>query len=597
MYSIDRKRYLWVTISAFLQGLLLGAYAVAWNGLHEGLALPGGFPVLAFLYNMPLSIVVIVPFVFWLAQEHWGRRLNLFLSGLSLVLALFYAYRLWSVYPTGSSFYVIPSQKLDLLRACIAVFLLIPFFQCRIATWSWRVPYSEIFFQFCRNLFLLFQAAIVMAVFWGLLLTASLLFDIVGLNFVPWVLFNPLVAVPLSSLTIAVSISVALKHPGIDSLGRWILSVLAWLLPPFSVLSLVFIACLPWSGLRTLWSTGQASSLIMLLQLGTILLANAAWLDGARPAFPNKFLNVLAQVSLLCLPVYTAICLYSLGLRVQQYGLSVDRIQAGFSAVVLGIWGIGYAGAVLLRRWPTAIGRVNIVSALIMTVIVVAMNSPILDPYRLAANNQADRLLGGQIAPEDFDYLYMRFSLGRYGTWALDRIGESGHPRSAAIRRRIAAAMEITPQEYLEDVEDGVAPRSHRREILSHAAIYPEGRQLPGAVVEHLMREWGREDSPLRNVRRSAEIVFAFVPLTEGETSHGEDLVVLLEGMGMLLRVEGDSVRAVGFFSSAGDEENEKISLRGLSSPDIAAVAPQFRDLLIKGRRYRILPLSEGEKR
>ena len=289
MYSIDRKRYLWVTISAFLQGLLLGAYAVAWNGLHEGLALPGGFPVLAFLYNMPLSIVVIVPFVFWLAQEHWGRRLNLFLSGLSLVLALFYAYRLWSVYPTGSSFYVIPSQKLDLLRACIAVFLLIPFFQCRIATWSWRVPYSEIFFQFCRNLFLLFQAAIVMAVFWGLLLTASLLFDIVGLNFVPWVLFNPLVAVPLSSLTIAVSISVALKPPGIDSLGRWILSVLAWLLPPFSVVSLVFIACLPWSGLRTLWSTGQASSLIMLLQLGTILLANAAWLDGARPAFPNKF--------------------------------------------------------------------------------------------------------------------------------------------------------------------------------------------------------------------------------------------------------------------------------------------------------------------
>ncbi|MCR5347644.1 MAG: DUF4153 domain-containing protein [Fretibacterium sp.] len=597
MYSIDRKRYLWVTISALLQGLLLGAYAVAWNGLHDGLALPGGFPVLAVLYNMPLSIVVIVPFVFWLAQEHWGRRLSLFLSGLSLVLAIFYIYRLWSVYPTGSSFYVIPSQKLDLLRACIAVFLLIPFFQCRIATWSWRVPYSEIFFQFCRNLFLLFQAAIVMAVFWGLLLTASLLFDIVGLNFVPWVLFNPLVAVPLSSLTIAVSISVALKHPGIDSLGRWILSVLAWLLPPFSVLSLVFIACLPWSGLRTLWSTGQASSLIMLLQLGTILLANAAWLDGARPAFPNRFLNALAQVSLLCLPVYTAVCLYSLGLRIHQYGLSADRIQAGFSAVVLGIWGIGYAGAVILRRWPSAIGRVNIASTLVMTLIVVAMNSPVLDPYRLAANNQADRLLGGQIAPEDFDYLYMRFSLGCYGTWALERIEESEHPRLAAIRRRIDKAMEITPQEYLQDVEEGVAPSSQRREILSQAAVYPEGRRLPAPAEEYLIQEWGKEDSPLRSVRRSSEIAFAFVPLFEGTEPPGEDLLVLLEGMGILLRVMEDSAQTVGFFSSSGTEEGERFSLNSLSSPDIAAAAPQFRDLLIGDRRYRILPLPEGRSR
>ena len=65
----------------------------------------------------------------------------------------------------------------------------------------------------------------------------------------------------------------------------------------------------------------------------------------------------------------------------------------------------------------------------------------------------------------------------------------------------------------------------------------------------------------------------------------------------MLLRVEGDSVHASGFFSSAGDEEDEKFSLRGLSSPDIVAVAPQFRDLLIKGRRYRILPLPEGGRR
>ena len=155
------------------------------------------------------------------------------------MLSAFCAYRLWSLYPPDGVFLSMPSQGMDLLRICMAAFLLLPFFQCRIATWSWHVPYSDVFFQLCRNVFLLFQAAIMTVVFWALLLTASLLFDIVGLAFVPGILFHPLVAAPLTSLTVALSITLALKHPGIDSLGRWILSILAWLLPPFSALSFV----------------------------------------------------------------------------------------------------------------------------------------------------------------------------------------------------------------------------------------------------------------------------------------------------------------------------------------------------------------------
>ena len=576
MYSIDRKRYLWVTLSALFQGLLLGAYAIARSGAIDASE--------SLLLYMPLSLVVIVPLVFWLAQEHWGRRLNRFILGLSAVLALFYLYRLWSVYPSHGSFSVVPSQRQDLIRACMAVFLLIPFFQCRIATWRWRMPYSEIFFQLCRNLFLLFQAVIVVGVFGGLLLTASLLFAIVGLPIVPEILFNPLMAVPLTSLTVAFSISVALKHPGVDSLGRWILSILAWILPPFSLLSLVFIACLPWSGLRTLWSTGQASSLMLLLQFGTIILANAAWLDGARSPFTNRIANSLAQLSLLCLPVYTALCLYSLGLRIQQYGLSVDRIHAAFMAIVTGVWGIGYAGAVLLRQWPSAIGRINIVSALILTLLAALMNSPVLDPYRLAANNQVERLMEGRIAPEDFDYLYMRFSLGRYGNYALKRIGESGHPRIETIQKRIASAMAVSPQEYLWDVESGVVPVAQRLEILRNARVYPGERSLPQPLVDYLVQNWDKEGSLLRGVRRSSEIAFVFKKVTR-EDEAGEDVLLFLEGKGMVLK-EGSGV--IGIFSSSGAEGS--FGPQSLRSTEVSAVESRFLDLRIGGKRYQILP-------
>ena len=583
MYEIDRKRYLWVILSALLQGLLLGQYAVTPSG-----------PLLA----LPLTLLIVVPFAFWLAQEHWGRRLKRFLGGLSLVLAVFYAYRLWSLYPPDGMFFFLPSQGMELLRTCVAVFLLLPFFQCRIATWSWHVPYSDIFFQLCRNVFLMFQAAIMTVVFWALLLTASLLFDIVGLEFVPVLLFHPLVAAPRTSLTIAVSITLALKHPGIDSLGRWILSILAWILPPFSALSFVFIACLPYSGLKTLWSTGQASSLMLLLQLGTLLLANAAWLDGTRSPFQNRAVGALTKLSLLCLPAYTALCLYSLGLRIQQYGLSVDRIHAAFLVIVTGIWGLGYAGAVLLRRWPSAIGRINTVSALTLAALVAAMNSPILDPYRLAANNQVDRLLSGQITPADFDYLYLRFSLGRYGNYALTRLRDAGG-RSQAIRRRLDAAMQVDPGTHWRNVRSGLIPEAQRRDILTHAAVYPHERKLPPELVEWLVRLWEDKNYPLGTLRRNADVAFVFEEVRNGGAKEGETVLMIRSGIGMVLEVVSGEPRVTGFFQG-------KFSPGELSSQDsqgsqeeleenLSVAEPEFKDVLIRGNRCRILPWPRSQ--
>lgn len=560
MNTIDKKRYVWVIISAIIQGLLLGIYAVVNSG-----------PLLC----MPLTIIFIIPFVFWLSQEHWGRRLWNFLIGLTVVLLIFWLYRLWSLYSPNGSFYVLPSQKNDLIRVSMAIFLLIPFFQCRIAAWSWQFPYSEIFFQFCRNLFLLFQASIVIAVFWGLLLTAGLLFDIVGLENVPYIIFSPIVAVPLSSLTIAISISVAIKHPGIDSLGRWILSVLAWLLPFFSVLSVLFIVCLPFSGLKTLWSTGQASTLMLLLQFGTIILANAAWLDGSKPAFQNRYVNFLAQISLLCLPVYTALCMYSVGLRVEQYGLSTDRVQAVFLVVVTGIWGLGYAGAVLLRKWPSSIGIVNMSSVIIMMIIVGAMNSPLLDPYRLAANNQLERLTTGEITPSDFDYIYTRFNLGRYGNEILNELAENG---SASVKRGVQAAMSVDPVEYLRYVRSNIPPLSRRREIISGAEVFPEGRRLSESNVNYFVLEWERNALPLSNVQSANDISFAFIDVER----NAHNLILFTEGTGIIFTLDGENLKPSGIIN--GDFTPHDLAVK--------TVEPEFMNVEINNKTFQILQLE-----
>ena len=565
MNSIDKKRYIWVVISAVIQGLLLGVFAVVRSGP---------------LKCIPLTVIFIVPFVFWLSQEHWGRRLFDFLLCLTLVLLAFWLYRLWSWYSPHGSFDIVPSQKSDLIRVSMAVFLLIPFFQCRIAAWSWKFPYSEIFFQLCRNLFLLFQAAIVIAVFWGLLVTAGLLFDIVGLEKVPYMVFNPIIAVPLSSLSIAISISVAIKHPGIDSLGRWILSVLAWLLPFFSVLSVVFILCLPYSGLKTLWSTGQASTLMLLLQFGTLILANAAWLDGSKQAFKNKFVDLLAKISLLCLPVYTVLCIYSVGLRIAQYGLSTDRIQAMFLVVVTGIWGLGCAGAVLLRKWPASIGKVNMASVIFMAVIVAMMNSPLLDPYRLAAFNQAKRLQTGKITPEEFDYLYTRFSLGRYGNQVLEELSKNG---SDPVKRGVASAMSLDASEYADYLITNVPPVSIRREIISAARVLPEGSTLPDEYINYFVGEWRRNKEIFHDVQDDADLAFMFLNVERVNCTG--NLILFTENWGSVYKINSEDFSAVPVLIGTiqGNFEVNKIS-----SDAVKISEPLFMDISIAGEEVGI---------
>ncbi|MDR1741119.1 MAG: DUF4153 domain-containing protein [Synergistaceae bacterium] len=563
MYGIDRKRYFWVGASALLQGLLLGLLGLSGHGAVSGL-----------WQALPVSIIVIVPFALWLAQESWGGRLKRFLAALTAGLAVLHAYWLWSAMPEGADILSpLPTQHMSVVRLCAAVFLFLPFFQCRMATWNRRVSYSEVFFQLCRNVFLLFQAAIVTVVFWCLLLTASLLFEIIGLEVVPLVVFHQMIFFPLTSLTIAFSITLALRHPGIDSLGRWILAILAWLLPPFSVLFAVFVAALPFSGLKTLWDTGQASSLMLLLQFAAILLVNAAWLDGTRNPFPNRIVAACARFPLVCLPIYTFLCLYSLGLRVQQYGWSVDRIHAAFIAAVVGVWGLGYAVGVLLKQWPSVIRPVNTAAALIMAVLVLAMNSPLLDPYRLVADNQVDRLLNGQSDPESFDFLYLRFSLGRYGSQAIARLAESD---SEEIRADALAAIAADADEYR--ARGGLVSEKRRAEIIAGAEVFPKGRTLPRRFVERLTKLWSTpEFSVLRGVRRSADISFIFEKLRAGGAS--DDIILVRPEGSLVLDEDANWLGAV-----KGRLDAAKLS------GDVRTAEPEFLDLVVGGTRYRVEP-------
>ena len=544
MYHTDKKRYFWVGLTALLQGFLLwtnfsGQTVAPFFGNFvqtQATALIARQNVYSF---MPLSIIVIIPITLWLSQDHWGRRLARFISGLFIALVLLRLYWLWSMMPASDA--VIPAavSNTSFVALCIAAFFILPYFQCRIASWSWHIPYSEIFFQFCRNVFLLFQAAVATGLFWLLLHISARLFEITGFKALSVYISDPLVFCILTSFIVAVSITLGLKRPGIDSVGRWILSILAWLLPPFAVVSILFICYLPFSGLKPLLDTGQASTLMLLLQISLICLANAAWLDGSRIPFAIS-INMAAKAGLLTLPFYSALCIYSLGLRIGQYGWSVDRIEAAAMLAIIGIWGIGYAVMIIVKKWPNTIGKINLVVILIFCALITLMNTPALDPRRLTANNQVARLKDGTIKPFDFDFRYMRFNLGRYGYEALLSLKElEGSANAARISMKAEEALKMKPEER---AFPRIPTKIERELALASADIIPDGQRISEKIIGQIVDKWGKDE--LLFLQGEMDFKFSFIlgDFVGEKASNDNDLIFVTPSGMVLYEIMSDDV-------------------------------------------------------
>ena len=82
-----------------------------------------------------------------------------------------------------------------------------------------------------------------------------------------------------------------------------------------------------------------------------------------------------------------------------------------------------------------------------MWIAVLIALATIINPWAMSARSQESRLASGEVAAVEFDYGYMRFSLGEYGEAALDRLLDlRNHPEAAEIRAGISKARKANNQ-------------------------------------------------------------------------------------------------------------------------------------------------------
>ena len=414
-----RPRLILMLLISLLQGIAL---FLLWRAATNEVW-PSQTPVV----NFPLwTIAAALPLLLLLGLEDRALPKTTAIVGLfCLTLALLAAYIGWQAtpigaFPVGS---IIAAYILPLILGC---FLALLFLRPLVLG---RAPdYAEIFSDSWRNaLVAALSAALALGVT-GVLMLWGELFRVIGIDFFidlfteDWFLF------PVLSVVVGLGIFIFRGLANVIGGITGLLQGLMWLLLPLVLtVSVLFIGALPFTGLEPLWDTGNGTALLMALNLLSLFALNAVYQQGDREPYP-LLLHRLLCLGIVLLPVIAVLALYGLYLRVDQYGWTVARCWALLISLLITLFSFGYAGSVARFReeWTGKLAHVNLPMSQLMLILILLLNSPLLDFRKISLASQQGRAERGEIALEDFDFFDARENMGRPAyLWMQDIVEEN----------------------------------------------------------------------------------------------------------------------------------------------------------------------------
>lgn len=425
--------------------------------------------------------------------------------------------------------------------------------------------------------------------FWLLLYLGASLFRVIGITFVEELIQKDWFYFPATTTAFAAAIHLTDLRSGLvrgfRSLG---LTLLSWLSPVMTGLGAAFLIALPFTGLEPLWSTRSAGAILLSAAAALIVLINATYQDGGGAASTSRVLRWSARVAAVLLLPLVGLAAYALYLRIDQHGLSPERIVAAALILVGAGYALFYLAAAFARPWMKLLEIGNIVSAFVVLGVLTAIFTPIADPARIAVADQINRLRSGAVSAAKFDVVFLQFESGRYGRDALAQLLAGGNldPTLADRARRVASFQ--SAWEARNDDPDFVFAREARAPAATDEppprfSVIPEGAALPQSFVDQM----GGDEGDLfmcRNARTPCEATV----LDVSRDGAADVLLLVNRSIWVYSQDEGGSWR----FVARGE-----LRCRGLRNAvrtgDIQVSPPDMDDVTVDGVRITLAPAGE----
>ncbi|MEC9825381.1 DUF4153 domain-containing protein [Escherichia marmotae] len=304
--------------------------------------------------------------------------------------------------------------------------MLLPWIQQSLRVHNDITRYSYFYQSVWHNVLVLLVIFITNGLAWLVLLLWSELFKLVGITFFKTLFFSTdwFIYLTLGLVTALAVILARTQSRLIDSIQKLFTLIATGLLPLVSLLTLLFIITLPFAGLNAISRHISAAGLLLTLAFLQLLLM-AVVRDPQKASIPWAGpLRYLIKTALLVTPLYVLIAAWALWLRVAQYGWTAERLHGALAVVVLLVWSLGYFVSIVWRKGQNPLvlqGKVNLAVSLLVLVILVLLNSPVLDSMRISVNSHMARYQSGKNTPDQVS-IYMLEQSGRYGRAALESL-------------------------------------------------------------------------------------------------------------------------------------------------------------------------------
>ncbi|EJV7173126.1 DUF4153 domain-containing protein [Escherichia sp. 93.1518] len=407
--------------------------------------------------------------------------------------------------------------------------MLLPWIQQSLRERNDNTRYSYFYQSVWHNVLILLVIFIANGLTWLVLLLWSELFKLVGITFFKTLFFTTDWFIYLTSgLVTALAVILARTQSRlIDSIQKLSTLIATGLLPLVSLLTLMFIITLPFTGLSAISRHISAAGLLLTLAFLQLLLMTIVR-DPQKASLPwTGPLRCLIKTALLVAPLYVLVAAWALWLRVAQYGWTTERLHGVLVVVVLLVWSLGYFVSIVWRKGQNPLvfqSKVNLTVSLLVLAILVLLNSPVLDSMRISVNSHMARYQSGKNTPDQVS-IYMLEQSGRYGRAALESLKSDARYMKDPKRAR-DLLMAFDGEQHLQQVSEKaladnvlIAPGSGKPDATFWSALIKERYNVMTCIekdacvlVEQDLNSDGRAERILFAFNDERYVVYGFDP-------------------------------------------------------------------------------------
>lgn len=492
------------------------------------------------MFNALLLASLLLPFVvYWGQGILGGRPMRWLLALMGLLVLGIGAYQGATVFPLQEMDKPILADFSAFAGLALTSFMMVPLASAwckgnRAGLTLGRWDYALLFEHSWRNAVITVQAGVLTCLFWIVLELGAQLFSLIGIDWPKKTIEKSWFAIPVTTLSIALGIRAGLRRAAFTSTLRnhW-LALTAWLLPIVSLIGAAFTLT-SMAGVDKLFERGLSAFFLLWFAAFWVKFFNSAFQDGkTEPPF-GKWLGRVLPYTSLGLLVVAGMAAWALLLRIDQHGLTPDRIWGVFVALVALCYGVGYPLSLVNGTgWMRRIADANVLAALVMCAGILLLLSPVLDARKLSTDSQVSRLDSGKVKADDFD-VFALTQQGSHGHRALAEFAEQrdaqGKPTRLAFRATEAMESAHRYRYWENEDRDKEAPVV---DFQSRLDSYPAGKLPPEGFMDFLGKDigkwerWERQQSCFDQRNKSSRCTLLQIDLN----NDGLDEIVLWKNL------------------------------------------------------------------